>query len=155
MNWQFFERLRDRKHSSAFRAVGLALAIRAKDDEPVCWPSITTLCKDAAVCRLTVIRAVNRFESEGLLTVDRKDGKVNRYRLTSKPQRRVTSKPQRRDQCVTETGYQSTTKTGQAPRTSKPQRRDQLTTETRKVTINCRPEQEDKVRLNDSEVPYP
>ena len=154
MNWGFFEQLAQHKHSSAIRAVGLALAIRAKDDDPVCWPSITTLCKDASVCRLTVIRAINLFESEGLLKVDRKDGRVNRYRLTSKPQRRVTSKRQRRDQCVTETGYQATTETGQVPRTSKPQRRDQATTETRKVTVNCSPKQEDKVRLDDSEVPY-
>ena len=146
MNWQFFELLRDHKHTSAFRAVGMALAIRAKDDEPVCWPSITTLCKDASVCRLTVIRAVNHFESEGLLKIEKWDGRVNRYHLTSKLQRRVTSKPQRRDQSITETG--------QIPRTSKPQRRDQLTTETRKVSINCAPKQEHKVRLNESEVPY-
>ena len=154
MNWQFFEHLRKHKHSSAFRSVGLALAIRAKDDDPVCWPSITSLCKDASVCRLTVVRAIKHFESEGLLKIERKEGKVNRYRLTSKPQRRVTRSPQRRHQYVTETGHPSTTETGQSPATSTPQRRHPSTTETRKNTLKP-PEQEKQVQGDDdSEVPY-
>ena len=154
MNWGFFENLVEHKHSSAFRSVGLALAIRAKENDAVCWPSITTLCKDASVCRLTVVRAINHFESEGLLKVKRREGRTNLYRLTSKPQRRVTSKSQGRTPPFTETGHPATTETGQKSLTSKPQRRDPSTTETRKVTVNCAPEQEERVRLNDAEVPY-
>lgn len=154
MNWKFFDRLCEHKHSSAYRAVGLVLAIRAKDDDPVCWPSITSLCRDASVCRLTVVRAINLFESEGLLKVERKNGKVNRYRLTSKPQRRVTRNPQRRNQCVTETGHPSTTETGHAPSASKPQRRDPSTTETRKNTVNAPKQEKADAGVTDSEVPY-
>lgn len=82
MNWLWFETLCKQKHSAATRAVGLVLAIRAKKNEPVCWPSITSLCRDASVCRRTVVRAINRFESDGLLSIEKRDGMVHRYHLT-------------------------------------------------------------------------
>jgi len=147
MNWQWFEVLRQHKHPHAHRVVGLALAIRAKHDDPVCYPSITTLCKDASVCRLTVVRAIERFEADGLIEVERAKGKVNHYRLTSTPQRRVP--------VHTRDGYPSTTETGQKTATRLPSKRDPSTTETRKGKKgNSVPEQDEHVALHDSGVPY-
>ena len=158
MNLKFFERLRKHKHSSAYRAVGLVLAIRAKPDDPVCWPSITSLCKDASVCRLTVVRAINLFEAEGLLTVERRDGKFNRYHLnpatTETGQTPRTSKPQRRHPPLHRDGSSdsdpATTETG----TSKPQRRDPATTETRKNTLKAPKQEKADADVSGSEVPY-
>ena len=159
MNWQFFETLCKHKHSSAMRAVGLVLAIRAKENDPVCWPSITSLCRDASVCRLTVVRAINRFESEGLLTIQKNKGMVHRYHLnpatTETGRTSSTSKPQRRDPPLTRDGFPksdpATTETG----TRTPQRRDPATTETRKNTTTAKPpEQEKTVSTPASEVPY-
>jgi len=155
MNRGFFNALTEHRHSSAYRAVGLALAIRAKEDDPVCWPSVTTLCRDASVCRLTVARAIKLFESEGLLRVERRPGKVNRYKLTSKPQRRVTRPSQRRDQFIPETGHPATTETGQSSGSLTPQRRDPATTETRKVTNTaCLGQKKEVASVPDSEVPW-
>ena len=138
MNWNWFEALRQHKHPHAYRAVGLALAIRAKHNDPVCYPSITTLCKDAAVCRLTVVRAIDRLHNDGLIEVERSPGKVNRYRLTSTPQRRVPVHD--RD------GYPSTTETGKESATRLPGKRDQYTTETRKgKNGNSLPKQEEAI----------
>lgn len=146
MNWQFFELLRQHRHSGAYRSVGLALAIRAKKDEPICWPSITTLCRDASVCRLTVTRAVKHFESQGLLTIEKRVGQVNRYHLCSRPPAAYQS--------VTETGYRATSETGWPPRASRPLRRDPTTTETRNKTNNCTPEQGGHAGLDKTDIPY-
>ena len=146
MNWQFFEQLCEHKHSSAYRAVGLVLAIRAKDDDPVCWPSITSLCKDASVCRQTAIRAINQFEGEGLLKVERKGGRVNRYRLTSLPSRR--------DQFTTETGQDSGTSLPSRRDTSLRGRRDQSTQQTRKNTLKAPKQEKTDADVTGSEVPY-
>jgi DNA-binding transcriptional MocR family regulator len=158
MNLEFFKRLRKHKHSSAYRAVGLVLAIRAKPDDPVCWPSITSLCKDASVCRLTVVRAINHFEAEGLLTIEKRDGKVHRYHLnpatTETGQAPRTSKPQRRHPPLHRDGSSdsdpATTETG----TSKPQRRHPATTETRIDTLRLPKQKEPDADVPDSEVPY-
>lgn len=112
MNWGFFEALRRHKHSSGHRAVGLALAIRAKAEDPVCNPSITTLCKDASVCRLTVVRAVERFEQQGLIKVERRFGAANKYRLTSSSTRLV----QDPHQSTGETGSNPDPSTGETGR---------------------------------------
>ena len=155
MNTPWFQQLREYTHSGAYRSVGLALAIRATEDRPTCWPSITTLCKDASVCRLTVVRATSLFQSQGLLRIEKRTGRANVYCLILKKQPWDGSTPQRRDQCVTETGDPATPETGQAPRTSTPQRQDPATPETRKESSLKAPKQEEAGGEPDhSEVPY-
>lgn len=83
MNWQWFEALgRSPKTRPGVRAVGLILAIRAKHDNPVCNPSIRTICKDAAVGHTTACAAIRHFEKIGMLEVERERGKGSVYRLT-------------------------------------------------------------------------
>ena len=147
MNWPWFERLREFKHPHGYRGVGLALAIRAKNDKPTCYPSITTLSKDASVCRQTVVRAVELFESQGLLKVQRKGGKVNRYTL-------LTSLPGRRAPVHHRDGLPVYGVDGSdIPNPSTPQTGPVYGVDTKRNS-NCAPEQEERGRLNDAEVPY-
>ena len=155
MNWHWFEQLRKHKHSGAYRAVGLALAIRAKNDKPVCFPKISTLCQDASVCRQTVTRATDLFEALGLLEIKRGDGTVNIYRLIFNGQKRPMRKPRRRKQAVTETGEQAVTETGVEPNTKLLQRQHPSTPETVKGSSLKAPKQEEAGGEPDhSEVPY-
>jgi len=155
MNWHWFEQLRKHKHSGAYRAVGLALAIRAKKDDPVCFPSIETLCKDASVCRQTVTRATDLFEASGLLEVKRGDGNGNHYRLIFNGRKRPMRKPRRRKQAVTETGEQAATETGWKPKSQLPSRQHPSTPQTLKGSSLRAPKQgEAGGHPDDSEVPY-
>ena len=155
MNTAWFQQLREYKHSGAYRSVGLALAIRAKEDRPTCWPSITTLCRDASVCRLTVVRATSLFQIQGLLQIEKRKGRANVYCLIVKKRLGICSRPQRQDQCITETGHPATPETGSQPNTRLPQRQDPATPETRKESSLKAPKQEGVVGApNQSEVPY-
>lgn len=53
------------------KLVLLALANRA-DDRGDCWPSMSTIAKDAGVCRATVIRMVGKIERKGLVSLVRR-----------------------------------------------------------------------------------
>lgn len=146
MNWQWFERLREHHHPHGYRGVGLALAIRAKADKPTCYPSITTLSKDAAVCRQTVVRAVELFEAQGLLKVKRKAGKANRYTLlTSLPGRRV---PVHHRDGLPVYGVDGS----DTPNPSTGQTAPVYGVDTKRNTTA--PKQEEAGRLDNSEVPY-
>jgi len=53
------------------KLVLLALANRA-DDRGDCWPSMSTIAKDAGICRATVIRMVGKIERRGLISLVRR-----------------------------------------------------------------------------------
>ena len=59
----------------------LLLANRHNKDSGLCYPSIPRICAESALGRSTVIRAIKRLESRGLLTIEKTFGKSNHYRL--------------------------------------------------------------------------
>lgn len=64
------------------KAVLVALAEHA-DDHGSCWPSIARLGLYSGVCERTVKRCLVDLEEDGLIQVDRSQGRTtNRYRLT-------------------------------------------------------------------------
>lgn len=60
--------------------VALMLAVRT-NEYGVCWPSYTTIAKEARVSGRSARDAVKKLERQGLLSVDRKSRKTNSYRL--------------------------------------------------------------------------
>lgn len=83
MNWQWLETLaRTPRTSPGIRAVGLVLAIRAKRDDPTCNPSIRNICKYASVGKTTACKAVDYLQNQGLVSVEKRRGTANLYRLT-------------------------------------------------------------------------
>lgn len=46
-----------------------------------CFPSIDTLAKDSCAGRRTVIRAIKELEVAGLISIQKQEGKANRYDL--------------------------------------------------------------------------
>ena len=153
MNWQWLETLAEAPRTSpGTRAVGLVLAIRAKRDDPTCNPSIRNICKYASVGKTTACKAVDYLQNQGLLTVEKRRGRANIYRLTVP----VSGTPS-----VPDTGTPSTTRecssgwnskgrsvpvSGTQPvRKLNPERESQL-----KPSLG----QEGHVSLRDSEVPW-
>lgn len=83
MNWQWLETLAEAPRTSpGIRAVGLVLAIRAKRDNPTCNPSIRNICKYASVGKTTACKAVDYLQNQGLVSVEKRRGTANIYRLT-------------------------------------------------------------------------
>ena len=54
----------------------------AANDEQWCWPGFDTLAKRTQLSRRTVITELQQLETDGLLVIERKPGKPNRYQLS-------------------------------------------------------------------------
>jgi len=50
-----------------------------------CFPSIKTLAEHCNVCRRTVMRTVKDLERIGIVSIERKKGKPNVYKLLNAP----------------------------------------------------------------------
>lgn len=106
------------------RLVLVALADCA-DNDGICWPSLPTLAKKAAVDRATVIRHLAGLEKAGELSVQRIHGRGNRYRITigpvaeCDPSQPATSRTLPRDQSHPCNGYPSQPATQSVSRTVK------------------------------------
>ena len=153
MNWQWLEVLAETPRTSpGIRAVGLVLAIRAKRDNPTCNPSIRNICKYASVGKTTACRAVDYLQSQGLVTIEKRRGQSNIYRLTvpvsGTPTVPDTGTPSKTPKCSSEwnskAGSVPVSGTQVFPRAN-PEREDQL---------KPFPVQGEHVSTSDSEVPY-
>lgn len=77
------------------KLVLIALADNA-NDQGVCWPSVPTLAKKCGLTRQGVMAQIGKLEEAKLLTVERTNGRGNRYvlnpstRLTTHPSTRLT-----------------------------------------------------------------
>jgi|GEM_PF-2079065 len=67
--------------STAACKVYCALLLRADFDKHDCWPSITTIAKDAGIGRSSVYKNIKELEGLGLITKETHRGKTNRYML--------------------------------------------------------------------------
>jgi DNA-binding transcriptional regulator YhcF (GntR family) len=80
----------------------LALANRV-DGDGDCWPSMSTIAKDAGVSRATVMRVVTKLEDQGLVSLERrtsshgKSSHVYTLNMTMKKQKTACSKLQHLD----------------------------------------------------------
>ena len=54
----------------------------AANDDRWCWPGFDTLAKRTQLSRRTVITELQTLETDGLLVIERKPGKPNRYHLS-------------------------------------------------------------------------
>lgn len=75
---------------SADKVVLLSLADRA-DERHRCYPSISRLADDTELDRKTVLLALGRLESAGLLRPDKREGRATIYHLLGVEDRRPTS----------------------------------------------------------------
>jgi hypothetical protein len=64
------------------KSVLIALADHA-DDRGHCWPSIPTLMKRTCLGRSAVINSIQCLELAGLITIERRSGRGNRYRIAA------------------------------------------------------------------------
>jgi DNA-binding MarR family transcriptional regulator len=70
-----------RHMGSSTLLVYLWLCFHARSDYQTCFPSITTLAKEAGLSRIKITKAIKGLEGIGLITVERELGQVNRYHL--------------------------------------------------------------------------
>lgn len=67
--------------TSTAKAVLISLADNA-NDHGVCWPSIPTIMLRTCLGKTAVIEAIQQLEQSGLLSIERTQGRGNRYQLT-------------------------------------------------------------------------
>ena len=66
---------------SSVLLVYLWLCFYAHSVDQLCYPSITTLAKNAYLGRRKVVKAIKELEKAGIIAVERRIGEVNVYRL--------------------------------------------------------------------------
>ena len=69
------------KMGSSTLLVYLWLCFHAHSVHQNCYPSITTLAKEAGLSRVKIAKAIKNLEAAGFVAIERKLGQVNVYHL--------------------------------------------------------------------------